>query len=237
MSRIQGLEVVTDGIWDAIDRVNAGGGVLFDSRMSVVRLRDGSVLLYSPISIDDALADQITAIGPVAHIVAPNGFHHLFAGEAKTRFPEATLWASRALQVKGIEVGADRWLGEGDPPFADELEAIEIAGAPKGQEWCLLHDATRTLIVSDLVFHIQDPPSFMTKVALRIAGAHGGRLAQSRLWRALVKDKSAARASIERLLERDFDRLVPGHGAIIETGAHERLMASLWWMRGAAKPH
>jgi hypothetical protein len=47
------------------------GGMDFYSRMTVIRLSDGSFLLHSPCHIDAQISRAIDNIGPVAHIVAP----------------------------------------------------------------------------------------------------------------------------------------------------------------------
>jgi glyoxylase-like metal-dependent hydrolase (beta-lactamase superfamily II) len=41
----------------------------------------------------------------------------------------------------------------------------------------------------------------------------------SRLWHALIKDKDAFGQSMQRIMELDFDRIIPGHGELIETNA------------------
>jgi glyoxylase-like metal-dependent hydrolase (beta-lactamase superfamily II) len=60
-----------------------------------------------------------------------------------------------------------------------------------------------------------------------------GRVAQSPEWRLLVRDKQAARQSVERLLAWDFDRLVPAHGEVVPTGAVTLLEQATTWMRRA----
>ncbi len=231
------LEPITTDIWGRVHRVNAPGGLKFDSRMVVVRLPQRELLLYSPIPIDDALGDELEALGEVTHIVAPNGFHHLFASAAKARWPQATLWASPGVREKGLALVPDRWLGEGELPAPDTLEWVGIGGAPKLQEWDFLHRPSETLVVCDLVFHIQEVPNLMTRFALWMAGAGGGRLAQSRLLRTLTRDREALARSAEAILALPSSRLVPGHGAIIEDAQlPDRLREVLWWMRGATKP-
>ena len=44
------------------------------------------------------------------------------------------------------------------------------------------------------------------------------RFGPSRMIRQLVSDRSAFRDSLERVLEWDFERIVPGHGDVLEQG-------------------
>ncbi|MGH9806453.1 MAG: hypothetical protein ACRD9W_04205, partial [Terriglobia bacterium] len=56
----------------------------FEARMTVIRIASGQLMLHSPCQITPAIANEISALGQVAHIVAPGNFHHLnrpgFAG-------------------------------------------------------------------------------------------------------------------------------------------------------------
>lgn len=58
------------------------------------------------------------------------------------------------------------------------------------------------------------------------------RAAISRMirWTAF-RDRAAARRSVDEVLARPFDRLVPGHGAPIVDGAREALASAYTWLR------
>ncbi len=47
--------------------------------MAVLQLRDSSVWVHSPVSLDDDLAAALAEIGEVKHIVSPNYEHTKFA--------------------------------------------------------------------------------------------------------------------------------------------------------------
>ena len=228
------FQEITDGLWhDTHDLSTAG--LQFRTRSTLARLRDGGLWMHSPIPIDEARASQIDALGAVRHIVAPNGWHDSFAGAAKERYPDATLWASPALRRSKQELRVDAWLGESEPAWADELRPLLIDGAPKADEVVFLHVASDTLIVTDLLFQIRYPVNTLTKLVLRMAGTHGGKLAQSRLWRSVTKDRAAARRSIQQMLDWDFQRVVLAHGDFVEgSDARERTRDALWWMLKAA---
>jgi hypothetical protein len=52
-----------------------GGSMPFPTRMVVVRLANGDLLLWSPTEPDDMLRAEIDALGPVRHLVSPNKIH------------------------------------------------------------------------------------------------------------------------------------------------------------------
>ncbi len=228
------LEEITEGLWHATHD-HAPGGVQFRTRSTLARLADGGLWMHSPIPIDDTLAQQIDSLGEVRHIVAPNGWHDGFSGAAKERYPDATLWASPALRNPRTKLAVDAWLGETEPPWSEELRPLLIEGVPKAEEVVFLHAASGTLIVTDLLFQIRYPVNTLTKMVLWMAGTNGGKLAQSRLWRTVTKDRAAAGRSVQKMLEWDFDRVVLAHGDfVVGDDARERTREALWWMLKAA---
>ena len=101
----------------------------FDKRRDgMIYAMDGGLWLHSPIAIDEALAGTLAELGEVRHIVAPNRFHHMFAGAAKRRYPAAALWAAPGLRKKRSNVAFDRDLDE-EAFVAEGIEATLIEGA------------------------------------------------------------------------------------------------------------
>lgn len=48
---------------------------------------------------------------------------------------------------------------------------------------------------------------------------------------ALFRNKAAARASLERILSWDFDRIILAHGHVVETGGKETLRSAYAFLR------
>lgn len=221
------LQPIADGLWAAPHQLNLPGGFPFPVRMTVVRLADGSLVLISPVPIDDELAAELAALGPVAFLVAPNLLHHLFLGAAARRYPQAQVLVAPGLLEKVGALPPHTLLDDRVPAaWQGQLQVLSMQGQPKLNEQALLHLPSGSLMLTDLVFHILHPASWRTGLLLWMVGCHG-RLAQSRLVRGLTTDKPAAAASAARLLAMDFDRLVPAHGEVVETGAKEALSQAL----------
>ncbi|HEU5057795.1 MAG TPA: hypothetical protein VFU21_14790, partial [Kofleriaceae bacterium] len=106
-----------------------------------------------------------------------------------------------------------------DPPWGGGLSAHLVDGAPRLNEVVLHHEASGTLITADLLFNIRTPANRRTALVLSIAGTRG-RLAKSREWWFLVKDKAAFTDSLDRILALPFDRVTMAHGDVLE--AHGR---------------
>jgi hypothetical protein len=220
------LTPVTQDLFAAETEIRFYGRVVFPLRMTVVRLPDGGLVLVSPIAMDDALAAEIAALGPVRHIVAPGMYHHLHAAAARERFPDAQLHGPPGLPAKRKDVRWDTELGDVAPWGGDDLAVHVVAGAPKMSEVVLLHRPSRTLLVNDLVFHVTEPRNLTTRAVLRLSGSTAG-LGHSRLWRFVKSDSIAFDASLGHILSWDFDRMVMTHGEVVTEGARDRLAAAL----------
>jgi hypothetical protein len=225
------LRTIDDGLWVAEDDNFVGGGAWFPVRMTVVRVGDG-LWVHSPIPLGDALVAAINTLGAVKWVVNPNGFHGKWAAQAMKRWPDAAFYCSSAHALLGTKLPAWSPL-EGPLPteWGDVFEVLLIDGCPKVAETVFLHRGSKTLITTDLIFNIHTAKTWLMPWVLRLVGAWQ-RPAQSRLWRLFTKDRSAAGASLTRMLAWDFERVILAHGDILEDDARGALGGGLHWMLG-----
>jgi hypothetical protein len=93
--------------------------------MTVVRLPGGKLLLHSPIAADPDLVREVTALGTVAYIVAPNLLHHLFVGEWQQACPDASTYVAPGLDTKRSDLAIEGVLGdEPEPGWKDEVDQV-----------------------------------------------------------------------------------------------------------------
>lgn len=185
--------------------------------MTIVRLAGGGLWLYSPVEIDDGLAAQLAALGQVAHVVAPNRYHHLFAGGAKRRYPAASLWGVPGLPEKRRDLAFDGVLS-GNEPWRDELDGLILTSVPKFNEAVFFHRASGTLICADLLFNIRSEPSFGTRLIYRLLRVYG-KPAQSWYFRKSI-DRAAFGPQLESILSWDVQRVCMSHGDVLDDHAH-----------------
>lgn len=63
-------------------------------RCTAVKLRDGSVCLFSPVQgLGDVARASLAAIGPVSYLLAPNHYHNKAMAEYAVAFPQTRLCA------------------------------------------------------------------------------------------------------------------------------------------------
>ena len=90
-------------------------------------------------------------------------------------------------------------------------------------EVVFFHAATRTLLLTDLAFNVPANHGAGPRARLFywVAGA-AGRFGPHRIVRLGIRDRAAARTSVERILRWDFDRVIVTHGNVLESGGHEQ---------------
>jgi glyoxylase-like metal-dependent hydrolase (beta-lactamase superfamily II) len=90
----------------------------------------------------------------------------------------------------------------------------------------LFHRSSRTLVLTDLCFNIQRSSSTVARLFFRANGMWR-RFGPSRIIRRLgVSDRAAFERSLERVRQWDFERIIPGHGDVVEHGGPAALAAA-----------
>ena len=221
---------IDDGIWVTDhDDFTMPGGIELGTRSTWLRLADGSLLLHAPGDLSDAEVAAARELGPVSVIVAPNAFHHLFLERAHARFPDAAIHAVPSLQAKYPQLPMQPLSGEVQPAWKGVLEQTPVDGAPRLDEVVFFHPASRSVLLVDLCFNIQRASRLRTRLMMRLTNAWQ-RFGPSRLARSFFKDEAAVRASVDRILAWDFERVIVTHGDIVERDGRERLRAAFEWL-------
>ena len=206
------------------------GGFALGGRMTVIRLPEGGLWVHSPVKLEAAARQAVDALGPVRFLVAPNVMHHLFVGDWAAAYPEARVVAPAGLRRKRPGLRLDAELTDTPAPgYAEVFSQQLMRGVPKLDEYVFLHRPSRTLLVTDLAFHIRQSPSWLTRTYIKLFGAYG-KLAPTLLIKTMVKDRAALRASLDTVLGWDFERVVVCHGEVLERGGREALRDGFSWL-------
>ncbi len=220
---------VVDGPFEFLTMAGVKQPLPFTTRMTVVQLHNGELLLHSPITFDLELARHLQSMGSISHLVSPNQFHYAHIGEWSRAFPDATTWGSpgarRRARARGIDVRFDREL-EPSPPAAwrDEIDQTAIPGGIFG-EIVFFHKASRTLILTDTIINLElDKISEPWRSAARLTGMYhpkGQIFFGMRL--PLVLQRKRARAAIDRVLSWEPERIILSHGQCFDANGRQVL--------------
>jgi hypothetical protein len=223
------LRKLAEDLWVA-ERPQSFYGLPVGTRMTVVRLSGGRLLLHSPVALDGELRKELDSLGRVCFAVAPNRVHHLYAGRVAEAYPGARLWVAPGLPRKRPDLVFEAVLSDEAPEeWRGELDQAFFRGRPYENEVAFFHRASRTLMLCDLAFNFGPSAAAPTRLLMKLLRSYG-RLGPSKLDPLLIRDRRAARQSLERILAWDFDRVIVAHGDVLERGGHETLRDGYSWL-------
>ena len=213
---------IAPGLW-SVDRALGGTlGPQFPTRSLLVELPGGGLLVWSPVPLDDALLEFVRARGGARFLVAPNSFHHLGLAEWKRAFPEAALWLALGLRARCPALPAGEELANEAPtPFAASFAHRALDSGRGLSEVAFLHAPSRTLVLVDACFNLQQLPRAIDRIAARLLGVWRRFGATPTARRFLLRNRAAVTAWVEQLCEWEFSRIVMAHGDVLTAGPAE----------------
>jgi hypothetical protein len=202
---------IADNLWMLVYPLKMLGADL-RRNVTVIRLRSGKLVIHStgPFAPEDVAAIQ--ALGEPGWILDGILRHDTFAKEGRESFPGIPYLAPEGFSetvgfpTSPIVPALAEWDGE--------LLAHEIQGAPDARD-------------TALVFNFGDSEPVWTELLLRVAVGGEHHPGMSRPFKLGVKDEAAFKSSLGTILEWDFDRVIVGHGDVIESGGKEKLRVAL----------
>lgn len=222
------MEPIAESLW-IVERPMRFLGVEVGTRMTVLRLADGSLLIHSPVAPDPGLVAEVRALGPVRALLAASKFHHLFVAPWLAACPDARAYACPGLAAKRTDIAWHGLLGDAAPPeWAAEVEQVHFAARTLEDEVVFHHRPSGTFLCSDAVFHLSRHPSWVTRATAFALG--NTRPGATHLEPLMMRDRVAARAQVDRMLAWRPERLVLAHGPWLPTGATEVLEAAYAWL-------
>jgi hypothetical protein len=174
-------EIVEDTIW-SFEQLH---GILYTVtpiRMTVVRLEAGGLLIYAPVAPTSECLRRVRALaaehGDVKYIILPTSSgleHKIFVGPFARCFPTAQVFVAPHQWSFPLNLPL-HWLGfpkertqvlPALAPFADEFDCAVLdidLGAGSFVEVALLHKASRTVLLTDMLLQIEKAPPLVTQL-------------------------------------------------------------------------
>ena len=232
---MSGLLPFGENIWTVEGPLVRDMRAWFTTRMTVVKLSNGSIWIESPVPASPDVLQSITELGPVKYLVAATMRHVWRLDNARTQFPDAQLWVCRRtrLTLQHGELPITGILTDTPPPdWADDFQQLEFKGNPLLSEVLFYHKESRTVIIGDLIASnkkIKGKP--LSNFIFRLGGVLYPKGGVARDIRMSFKDRDLARKSLETLLSWDFDKLIIAHGDCIETDAKSFVEEKFRWLK------
>ena len=192
-------------------------------RMTVVRLNDSRLVVWSAIALDEQEMATFEAFGRPAFLIVPNDHHRLDARAWKDRYPQMQVVAPEGSRAK---VEAVVPVDTTAPDFGDpRVEFVTVSGTGDQEAALIVRSPNgTTLVLNDVVGNIRSESGIGTSL-LRIAGFAGNAAQIPRVVKlALVRDPNALRTQLARWGEiASLKRILVSHGDPIEGNPRETL--------------
>ena len=216
------LKPIAPALWE-LNAPMTVVGMQLGHRMTVARLPDATLWLHSPVAWSTELGAELAALGPIAHVVAPNAMHDTYLEGWFAAYPHVRFHGAPGIASVRSDLRFTDTLGDvAEPAWAGVFDQLVLQGMPRLNEVVFLHRASRTLIVTDLTFNLGPDMPFLSRVLSRMNDCYC-KFGPSRLLRSTIKDRTALRRSIDKVLTWDFDRIVLSHGDNVASNGRQLL--------------
>jgi hypothetical protein len=190
-----------------------------ERRMTVVRLADNRLVVYSAIALDEAEMSTIERFGKPAFLVIPNDLHRMDVKIWKDRYPAMQVITPAGARAKVEEiVPVDTSTADfGDPA----VRFVPLAGTGEREAALLVETGSgTTLILNDIIFNMANRPGLSGWLfkAIGLTGDEPHVAFPVRIRE--VKDKGALSAQLEQWSRLpNLKRVIISHGSIIANDA------------------
>ncbi|WP_136636169.1 DUF4336 domain-containing protein [Pseudooceanicola onchidii] len=226
------LQSFGPGIWMNDGPVVDGmAGFHYPTRMAVIRLGADDLVIWSPTALDGALKAEVTALGPVRHIIAPNALHHMSLPDWHTAFPDALVHAMPGVAAKRPEVRfASDLTGTPHLAWGGEIDQVILPNSI-ADELVLFHRASGTVIFTDLLQNLA--PDWFTgwrRIVARLDLMTGTEPQVPRKFRMALRPRAAVRPQVDQILDWPAQRVLMAHGTPVTTHARDFLRRAFGWL-------
>lgn len=187
----------------------------FSRRMTVARLRDGKLVIYSAIALNDDEMIALECFGQPAYLVVPNALHRMDARIWKDRYPTMQVIAPAGGRNEIEDVVPVNWcsLDFEDP----RVQLMTVPGTAEQELAMVIRSRLgTTLVVNDLIWNMDDRPG-LGGWLFKVMGFTGDEpripgIVEMRE----VKDKKALQVQLEVWSNLpNLTRIIVSHGKII----------------------
>jgi len=223
------LQQLDQDIW-LVEKTVRFAGIPLPHTMTVIRLPNGGLFVHSPTKPDAATASALASLGEIDSIVWPSWWHDMYLRDYATAYPRARMfgapilvrWHNSMTPLQILDTDVAQWAPQLDQLYVDRMRLFL-------DEFVFLHRPSRSLIVADLAFNLDENRDRFTKWSFAVVGAYPGCTIPW-FYRLAPRDRRYTRIKINRILDWDFDRLIVGHGGVVPTRGKDALRNTYRWL-------
>ncbi|WVQ69504.1 uncharacterized protein L199_007724 [Kwoniella botswanensis] len=191
----------------------------------------GEVLVYASTPLTKATVEALKSLGEVKWLVTPDGEHTMYIQEYVDHYPSAEAIGVERCKEKKSNIS---WAGIFGPKddgeskkygFEPEVSLHQVS-AHINHELTAVHHPSGTLIQADMLFNLPATEQYSRAGGLPtlfkwLGGGKsmspGGKV-HDLMANQISKDKDLLKKELQPILAAKWDRIIPCHGDVIETG-------------------
>jgi hypothetical protein len=187
----------------------------FPRRMTVVRLRDGGLVIYSAMALSEEEMTALDSFGTPRFLIVPSDIHRMDAKPWKERYPNLRVIAPAGArdEVEAVVHVHGANVDFGDP----DVSYLTVPGTDGHEAALLVHSPTgTTLVVNDVIWNVHHR-SGIGGWLFRLFGLTKNKPQVAAVVRRKIADPHALSAQFEAWSHLgDLKRIIVSHGDIIE---------------------
>ena len=207
-----------------------GAKMHFPTRMTLIRLHDGSLFIHSPTRLAPSLRVEIENLGAPSCLIGPNRLHYWWLPQWHEAFPDATIYmAPRIREQAGNRIDFDGATldHENGYPWDGEITTLPVPGSYM-TEIIFFHRPSRTLVLTDFIENFEPAKlkSVFTRLLTKLGGAQGQMPRDMRL----NYDRKVLRHAVETMIGWGPKAVIVAHGRWYGKSGAEELRRSFRWL-------
>lgn len=214
------LERITERLWRVEGAIP---GMTLRRVMSVAKRESGGLVIHSAIALRPTELAELEALGKPEVLAVPGAYHRLDAPAYKKRFPNLLVYAPSASVSKVKEVV--RVDGKYEDFAADgavQLSSVPGTGGREGAMFVRSQEGL-SVVLNDVVMNMDRKKDLLGYLFTTLLGSAPGPRVSRLSKLALVTDKQALRAELERLAALpDLAHLIVSHEKVARGRAEAR---------------
>jgi hypothetical protein len=212
--------------------VTAAAGFHYPTRMAVIRLAGGGLVVWSPTALSEEIHAQLSSLGKVCFLFPPNSLHHVFLDAWQKAYPDAKTYAPPGLRQKRKDIRFDGDFDEAMvADWKEELDLAIMRGNLITTEVVFFHRKSGTVLFADLIQQFR-PGWFKgwRAVVAQLDLMMGAEPSVPRKFRIVFTDRRAARTSLQTILAWPANKVLMAHGEPVIDGAQAFIKRAFQWL-------
>lgn len=206
------IEKLSDNLWRVKGAVPH---MSLERVMTVVRKRDGALIIHSAIALEESAMRELEAWGTPTYLIVPNRGHRLDAARYRARYPALRVFAPRGglekiAQVVKVDGTFEQF------PSDDEVRLEMLHGVGDGEGAMIVRSEDGvTVVLNDAVMNMDHRRDLVGALFTRVMGSAPGPRVSRLAKLVYVKDRKALRADLERYAQLpSLVRLIVSHDKV-----------------------